>query len=115
MSGWGTSLSGFGDTIGMLDDIAMRFSDDAVFVVGPTAEYGIYQELGTSKMKAQPYLFPAAREVQRSIPRIIQKTGATTSGEVVRSVALEVEGLAKKFAPVELGNLRNSISAQRIR
>lgn len=28
--------------------------------VGPTAHYGIYVELGTSRMGAQPYLFPAA-------------------------------------------------------
>lgn len=28
--------------------------------VGPTAHYGIYVELGTSRMAAQPYLFPAA-------------------------------------------------------
>lgn len=28
--------------------------------VGPTADYGIYVELGTSRARAQPYLFPAA-------------------------------------------------------
>ncbi|PYG00164.1 phage protein, HK97 gp10 family [Georgenia satyanarayanai] len=28
--------------------------------VGPTASYGLWQELGTSKMAAQPFLFPAA-------------------------------------------------------
>lgn len=28
--------------------------------VGPTASYGIYVEFGTSRMRAQPYLFPAA-------------------------------------------------------
>lgn len=28
--------------------------------IGPTVHYGIYQELGTSRMRAQPYLFPAA-------------------------------------------------------
>lgn len=27
--------------------------------VGPTAHYGIYLELGTSRMAPQPYLFPA--------------------------------------------------------
>lgn len=27
--------------------------------VGPTAGYGIYQELGTSRMAPQPFLFPA--------------------------------------------------------
>lgn len=26
---------------------------------GPTAEYGLYQEVGTSRMAPQPYLFPA--------------------------------------------------------
>lgn len=28
--------------------------------IGPTVNYGIFVELGTSKMGAQPYLFPAA-------------------------------------------------------
>ena len=28
--------------------------------IGPTANYGIFVELGTRKMRAQPYLFPAA-------------------------------------------------------
>lgn len=27
--------------------------------IGPTASYGIYLELGTYKMRAQPFLFPA--------------------------------------------------------
>lgn len=28
--------------------------------IGPTASYGIFLETGTSRMRAQPYLFPAA-------------------------------------------------------
>ena len=48
--------------------------------VGPTAHYGIYQEMGTSRMGPQPYLFPAldavtpgfeqamAQVVERSLP-----------------------------------------------
>lgn len=31
--------------------------------VGPTAEYGLYQEVGTSRMAPQPYLFPALERV----------------------------------------------------
>ena len=27
--------------------------------IGPTAEYGIYPEVGTSRMAARPYLYPA--------------------------------------------------------
>lgn len=31
--------------------------------IGPSTEYGIYLELGTRNMQAQPYLGPALREV----------------------------------------------------
>lgn len=35
--------------------------------VGPSVEYGIYQELGTSFFSAQPFLLPALREVERQL------------------------------------------------
>lgn len=35
--------------------------------VGPSVEYGIYQELGTSQIEAQPYLLPALREVENQL------------------------------------------------
>ncbi len=35
--------------------------------IGPSVEYGIYQELGTSVMEAQPYLLPALREVESEL------------------------------------------------
>lgn len=33
------------------------------FEVGPTAHYGLYVEMGTSRMAAQPYLYPALDRV----------------------------------------------------
>ena len=33
-------------------------------IVGPCVEYGIYQEFGTSKMAAQPYLTPAVEAIR---------------------------------------------------
>lgn len=36
-----------------------RLAGGTVGEVGPTAEYGIYQELGTSTQPGKPYLFPA--------------------------------------------------------
>lgn len=36
-------------------------------VVGPSVEYAIYQELGTSVMQAQPFMLPALREVERQL------------------------------------------------
>jgi len=41
--------------------------DGATAYVGPTMEYGIYVELGTSRRRAQPYLVPAVRETEREI------------------------------------------------
>lgn len=35
--------------------------------IGPSVEYGIYQELGTSVMDAQPYMLPALREVESEL------------------------------------------------
>ena len=35
--------------------------------VGPSVDYGLYVELGTSDMVAQPYLTPAVREVEANL------------------------------------------------
>ena len=35
--------------------------------IGPSVEHGIYQELGTEFMDAQPYLLPALRQVEREL------------------------------------------------
>lgn len=52
------------DTGFLKGSISTSFSGDGRFAemsaeIGPTADYGIYQELGTSKMAPQPYLGPA--------------------------------------------------------
>lgn len=35
--------------------------------IGPSVEYAIYQELGTSQMDPQPFMLPALREVERQL------------------------------------------------
>lgn len=42
-------------------------TDNLVAHVGPSVEYGIYQELGTRYMAAQPYLLPALRDAERIV------------------------------------------------
>lgn len=39
----------------------------ATAYVGPSVEYGIFVELGTSRMAAQPFLTPAVEGVQQSL------------------------------------------------
>lgn len=45
--------------------------------VGPTAEYGIWVELGTSRMAGQPYMAPAA---DRRIPEYVSALAQIASG-----------------------------------
>lgn len=42
-------------------------------IIGTAVEYAPYQELGTSRMKAQPYLRPAVNQSQGNIKKIIEK------------------------------------------
>lgn len=51
-------------TLAPVDTGALKSSisadiNDLSYEVGPTVEYGVYQEEGTSEMAAQPYLGPA--------------------------------------------------------
>lgn len=52
------------DTGNLRNSISSEVTGDGRFgaitaEIGPTAEYGIYQEFGTSRMAAQPFLGPA--------------------------------------------------------
>lgn len=38
--------------------------DNTSVFIGPSVEYGIFQELGTTIMEAQPYMLPALREIE---------------------------------------------------
>lgn len=46
-----------------------RPENNATAHVGPSVEYGIYQELGTERMSAQPYLGPAVAECVNELER----------------------------------------------
>lgn len=44
-------------------------------VVGPEADYGIYVELGTSRMAAQPFMNPSADEVEPGFRQAMSQLG----------------------------------------
>lgn len=50
------------DTGRLRNSITHAVIDENSVAIGTNVEYAIYQELGTSKMKAQPYLKPAVME-----------------------------------------------------
>jgi hypothetical protein len=84
------------------------------WIVGVGAEYGAYVEFGTRRMRAQPYLFPAARQVVRTqLPALEARarTSPTPLDTLVALLATAIEAEAKRRAPVDTGNLRASIEA----
>lgn len=107
--GWGGNLVGFSQAIDVMNDLKNYVVTDT-WIVGTSIEYAAYVEFGTSKMAAQPYLRPAVREVfAQDFARLSAK--ANDSNELVKLLALEVERKAKQKAPVDTGNLMNSIRA----
>jgi len=110
---WGTSVTGVQQTMQLLTNIEAQFGSDALYIVGPTAKYGVFVERGTSTMEPQPYLEPALRSVAADIDEVT--AGLTGTNEMIRAIALEVQTRARARAPVDTGNLRSSIEIQRVR
>jgi HK97 gp10 family phage protein len=53
------------DTGALQNSIRASMQSDLLWWVGDGVEYGIYQELGTSRMAAHPFMRPAVEMVQR--------------------------------------------------
>jgi len=63
------------DTGALRASIGMGIIGVAKVEVGPTVHYAPYQEYGTYRMRAQPYMHPAADEVTPSCELALAKLG----------------------------------------
>jgi HK97 gp10 family phage protein len=72
-------VEGLAKTLAPVDTSALRNSihfekiSEGLYWVEDGVEYGIYQELGTYKMRAHPFMIPAAEHVSNQIGAIFQK------------------------------------------
>lgn len=105
----GISMLGFD---GVMDALDYDSFGSEEYRVGTNVEYAIFVEYGTSRNQAQPYLRPAVEEVLSDIDQIANRVDSPE--ELVERLALEIEAVAKKNAPVDSGNLRGSITAERL-
>lgn len=93
--------------------IAQTRGKGPVRIVADGVTYGIYQELGTSKMAAQPFMVPAVEAVRPGFNQAFR--GVVTNRQatiVVEKTARDVERIAKDRAPYDTGALSGSIHVE---
>lgn len=106
-------IDGVAGTVGMFQKAKMAYSKTVEWKIGTNVEYAAYVELGTSSQAAQPYLRPALKQARSQANGIIAKHNGDIEA-AVKEIALVVEREAKRRCPVDTGNLRASIRAERV-
>jgi hypothetical protein len=85
-------------------------------LIGTPVDYGVYQERGTLRMRAHPYLAPAAVEVAPTIAgrlvRAIPEGRAAVATEML-GAGHDAQRVAQRRVRVRSGNLRQSIYVSR--
>ncbi|MCU4754241.1 hypothetical protein OB919_20035 [Halobacteria archaeon AArc-curdl1] len=103
----GISVSGF-DTV--LDALDYDVSGTAKYTVKARAEYAVFVEFGSSRNQAQPFIRPAVEQTMRNIDTLIDDTA--DSDEIARILAEDIADNSRGNAPVDTGNLRDSITVE---
>lgn len=78
--------------------------------VADGVEYGLYNELGTEKMSAQPFMRPATEAARRGFTQAFRGLNNLMQLEaIVEKAAHDIERGAKMRARVDTGAMKNSI------
>lgn len=99
---------------GHLDRIMRNLGDgDPVRILHDGVEYGVYQEFGTSRgVPPHPFITPA---IERTRPAFeagwkqVLEQGNVSPDDFVDKIAHDALGIAQQEAPVDTGNLANSL------
>ena len=100
------------DTSG-IDALARNLQDEYVRYLHDGVSYGIYQELGTFKMAAQPFIRPAIEAHRGQFVKIIQAHGLEGLDRAVEDMAITCLATAKDLAPFDTGALRISLEVSK--
>ena len=122
MASFDLTATGFDDVLRLFKDISTRFDGDTVYLVGPTVEYAVHVELGTSKMEARPFVRPAAERVQSDFSLVSQFVdgGVLEAGEagLVEATALAVQAEITRIITqkdlIDTGAMRVSVTTREV-
>lgn len=80
-------------------------------VIHDGVEYGVFVELGTSRMAARPALVPAFEDHTRNLGNVIGKAieANVPLDDVIGKVAFDIQRDYQANVPVDTGALKNSI------
>lgn len=98
-----------------LDEIARATAEPTRRrIIADGVEYGVYVELGTSRMPARPCLVPAfeahTRELARALGQAIER--GVSLDDVLGKVAFDIQRDYQSNVPVDTGALKNSIHVE---
>ena len=118
MADLGLTVSGVNEVLDVFQSLETRFNGDTVYLVGPTVEYAVHVELGTSKMEARPFVRPAAERVQSDFGLVSQFIDGDVLevGEagLVEATALAVEAEITRIITqknlIDTGAMRASVT-----
>lgn len=108
VSGWAMNFVGFSELQSAFQK-AQQVMEKPHWIVGSSAEYAIYVEFGTSKMAAQPYMRSAIRKAMKDLAA--DNIPGDNLNEIVKNVAMKIEGYAKDIVPTDTHKLQWSIVA----
>jgi len=118
------TLLGYTEALGALQQVRDRWRFPAGWQAYTDVSYAVHQEFGTKKMQGKFYLRRAADRTIRNV-EAIPGVGAISAfreqnppDKLLELIAWQVVREAKRpppvGAPVDTGNLRGSISAERV-
>jgi hypothetical protein len=99
----------------VLDRLIANCHGQAVRIVHDGVTYGIYQEFGTYKMRAHPFMVPAADAVvDEFMAGLGDLKNLEQADAFVDKTAHDLAGYAQYYAPVDTGALRASIKVSEV-
>jgi len=120
---WGLSISGLATTKAALEALKFDVDDETAYIVGPTVNYAVFVDRGTSKMEARPFVRPAAERVQANLETEVGRfldgdLNDSSMDAITRAAALavqrEMQRIITQKGAVDTGTLRSSISIQEV-